>query len=459
MRARIHFRQDDYQGALPRLDQALATSNGDQALWLMRAKCGQRLGRWPIQAESLEHALALGPVPLDCRTELIGCYLAHHDPERALPYLKAVTGKLPRDAAVQCSYASFWDQEHDSAAAEKLFASAIKVNPKFELAYIGLAKNYLDGRRTEDALRIAGQGLDTVPDSEPLLLFKEDALERLGDLYRARLALNTSAIRSGTVELLRRRARLEDWYGDAAPQAYGGLFSALEKQDAPATDLIQVCQRGVYTALRSEQYDAARKFAQAMAALGDNAGLELINSAFYAGQHYPGGIAEAFLNNPRLPQLYVALNSMDRGAAEEIVKRIPLPTLADLWTGSLVNFSAALAVEGDRAQVPGGASADPIWQRLAGADPRDAVEFFQALVRRDEGRLIAFFYTLSELDVPHQRFFTRSFERTQKFYDLFRDSSETRRGVGHRLSENSFLEFLREVQPNSRWRARFTPAI
>ncbi|MGH9695685.1 MAG: hypothetical protein ACRD5Z_16150, partial [Bryobacteraceae bacterium] len=163
---------------------------------------------------------------------------------------------------------------------------------------------------------------------------------------------------------------------------------------------------------------------------------------------YPGGFVEALVADIRLPQLYLALNSMDRAAAEALVAAVPLWTLAERFSVPLSMFSAALAMNGSSAEVPGGANANAVWQQLAGASPAGAVKFFEALLNKDDGRLIAFFYTLSELDPAHQLFFTRSPARARHFYDLFRESAEMRRGGEHRLSSSSFIEFLRDVPLN-----------
>ena len=125
---------------------------------------------------------------------------------------------------------------------------------------------------------------------------------------------------------------------------------------------------------------------------------KLWKAAFYDRQSYPGGLAEAFLRDPRMPQICYALNVMDRGAAELLLRALPLYTLADHYGFELSQFSAALAVNGERAEVPGREAADTAWQQLTGVNPRDAAGFFHALLNRDNGRLLAFFYTLSHLD-------------------------------------------------------------
>jgi hypothetical protein len=85
---------------------------------------------------------------------------------------------------------------------------------------------------------------------------------------------------------------------------------------------------------------------------------------------------------------------------------------------------------------------------LTGVNPANAIAFFEALLNKDDGRLIAFFCSLSQLDFLHQQFFTRSPERLKRFYDLFRDSADMRRGGEHRIGAGAFVEFLREIPVN-----------
>ena len=173
------------------------------------------------------------------------------------------------------------------------------------------------------------------------------------------------------------------------------------------------------------------------------------STSSYLHEEFPGGLAEAFLSDNRIPELYLALNSMDRAAAQALVASVPLKTLADQYASALSLYSAALALNGASADVPGGTSAAPIWEALSGASPASPAAFFTALLRKDDGRLIAFFYTLSQIDTLHQRFFTRSVERTKRFYELFRTSAEMKRAGERKMSTSSFVEFLREVPLNA----------
>lgn len=67
------------------------------------------------------------------------------------------------------------------------------------------------------------------------------------------------------------------------------------------------------------------------------------------------------------------------------------------------------------------------------------------MLGRDDGRLLAFFFALSELDRPHQAFFTASFERTDRFYHLFSASEDMLRHQSSASRDWSFATLLRSV--------------
>jgi hypothetical protein len=166
-------------------------------------------------------------------------------------------------------------------------------------------------------------------------------------------------------------------------------------------------------------------------------------------EHYTGGLAEGLVTNARVARLFYSLNSMDRDTAKFLVRWVSVRNLEERYSSSLSLYSAALALNGTVADTPGGSRAAPAWQALTGVSPSNAAAFFESLLNKDEGRLIAFFYSLSQLDFQHQLFFTTSPERLKRFYDLFRGSAEMRRGGKYRIGgSGAFVEFLREIPLN-----------
>jgi|HubBroStandDraft_6_1064221.scaffolds.fasta_scaffold00051_17 Flp pilus assembly protein TadD len=164
----------------------------------------------------------------------------------------------------------------------------------------------------------------------------------------------------------------------------------------------------------------------------------------YPTESMPGGFAVALLRVPRMALLYRGLSAINRKCISELLSAVNLKTLNDKYADLLYLYGPALALQGTHAAVPGGAQAEAIWAQLVGAAPAQPGLFFRALLEREDGRLLAFFSTLSELDRPHQVFFTANLQRTNLFYKLFATSEEMQRGPG--AARNSpFTDLLRSV--------------
>ncbi len=165
--------------------------------------------------------------------------------------------------------------------------------------------------------------------------------------------------------------------------------------------------------------------------------------AFFAKKEDLGGFATAVLRFPKLAHLYLALSSLDRKTITELLAAVPLQTLYERHAELLDDFAPALAIEGSHAAVPGGPSAEAIWAQLVGASPDRPGPFFRALLDKDNGTLLAFFFMLSQLDRAHQIFFTATASRTSQFYKLFAAMPGAQR---HSLmSYSAFTDFLRSV--------------
>jgi Tfp pilus assembly protein PilF len=174
-------------------------------------------------------------------------------------------------------------------------------------------------------------------------------------------------------------------------------------------------------------------------------GEEPWRTQFYAKEHYAGGIVEAMCGNLDLAQTYAALGEMDPSAASALVSGLGLKTLEEKYATLLYQYSSSMAVEHGRAEVPGGQPAEAIWAKLAGASPSQPGPFLGALLAKDEGKLLAYYTALGELDIRHQRLFTRNATRAGRFYELFKDSPEIQRSAARHLKSGSFVEFLSEV--------------
>jgi tetratricopeptide (TPR) repeat protein len=158
-----------------------------------------------------------------------------------------------------------------------------------------------------------------------------------------------------------------------------------------------------------------------------------------------GGVLETFAFDPDLAQLYIGLSSLDPPSADALLAGVGIKQLSEKYSGVLRLYSSALTVSAGRVLTPGGPAADANWTQLVGAPPTTPVPFFRALITKDSGNLLAYFFALSQLDGDHQRFFTNTPERTQAFYKLFVETQAAEGNAGTRLRKGSFAGFLREV--------------
>ncbi len=224
---RIHLARSDDAGALPFLDEVLKSDAARRDLWLIRADTALRTGNWNLQADSLEHALALEPAQLTQRTQLIRLYLQHGEKGRALPHVDSAWRDLPSDGAVRAVYADFLEQLSRPADALLLWRKTAEIDPKSEPAHFAIARLLLAKPDIPAALEAAEVGIAAAPTSARLRLARADALAKQGRFYDLRHALEDAAAPADP-ELLRRRAEVEDAFGGDAPSAYRKLAEALE---------------------------------------------------------------------------------------------------------------------------------------------------------------------------------------------------------------------------------------
>jgi tetratricopeptide (TPR) repeat protein len=163
--------------------------------------------------------------------------------------------------------------------------------------------------------------------------------------------------------------------------------------------------------------------------------------SLYPAEKAPGGFAGALSRVPKMSLLYRGLSGMNRKCISELLSAVNLRTLNDKYARLLYLYGPALALQGTHATVPGGTQAEALWAKLVGVSPVQPGPFFRALLEREDGRLLAFFSTLSGLDRPHQAFFTANFERTNHFYKLFAISGEMQQAG----ADSSFKDLLRSV--------------
>ncbi len=173
---------------------------------------------------------------------------------------------------------------------------------------------------------------------------------------------------------------------------------------------------------------------------------------FYVDRGFLGGFTQALAEDMDLAKLYAGISELDEITAEQLVRDFGLRVLHDKYADLLFNHSADLVVRNGRAVVPGGRQSEPVWEKIAGASTSNPRQFFRELLRKDDGKLIAFFSCLMRLDMPRQKFFSASATRTLHFYELFKESPEA--DLKNRRT-TPFQDFISQVPLDSEGHIQF----
>jgi hypothetical protein len=126
-----------------------------------------------------------------------------------------------------------------------------------------------------------------------------------------------------------------------------------------------------------------------------------------------------------------ALLARDRGLLRYIVRSTP----AALWVAG-----RSLKLEKDRVVVPGGSTADPIWEALAGEKVTRPSEFLRVLLSRDSGRLAWFFDAIAAMSADRRALvyghgaIDAQIEQTRALYSTFKSADSN-----WRLEDHPFL--------------------
>ena len=134
-------------------------------------------------------------------------------------------------------------------------------------------------------------------------------------------------------------------------------------------------------------------------------------------KRYPAFI-DAFLADPSLCRLYLALSKMDPATVEELRKVADLEFLK-AFAHVLDFFGALFEVRDGKAVTPGGERARPVWADLVGVSPDRGGEFFKRLVALDDGWLASYFDALLRIEGPLLDYLAEP-ARLRRFYMAIR---------------------------------------
>ena len=167
-----------------------------------------------------------------------------------------------------------------------------------------------------------------------------------------------------------------------------------------------------------------------------------------------GGIAGVLATDGQLAKTCAGLGGMGPPAAAAVISAVGLRDLATRYADVLARDGAAFALAANGVATPGGAEAEPVWRKLAGVSPRNVPAFFRALIEKQQGRLAAFYLALSRGDEAHQRFFTRTSQRAERFLAWYREGEEFRHGQARQV-DGWRTEFFRNLPLDKSGNVRF----
>ena len=167
------------------------------------------------------------------------------------------------------------------------------------------------------------------------------------------------------------------------------------------------------------------------------------------GSKTPGGLAEAFLDTLPAAYLYLAFSKLNKETQVQIIQTFnPKSLLKDHWK-TLYLYGGCLNIKGAEVETPGGAKSAEAWERLIGADHRKIGPFLNALLSKDAGRLMAFYYVLSGLPTVNQQFFTRNSQQLETLYQSFASPGKSLPSPDIFLRRNTiFQDVAREMPLN-----------
>jgi hypothetical protein len=169
-----------------------------------------------------------------------------------------------------------------------------------------------------------------------------------------------------------------------------------------------------------------------------------------------GRLLEVFLDHPPTTRLYAAFGRLTEETQRYLLQAATSEVLLNRHTDLLYAHSSAMLVQNGEMVVPGGAPALPVWEKLAGASPRQPARFIAALLSKDRGKLLAYYHLIIRLPLPTQSFLTQAPSRFQTFYDAY-PFGELQSLKVHRFARSDihFEQLLKEMPLDAQGRIDF----
>ena len=204
----------------------------------------------------------------------------------------------------------------------------------------------------------------------------------------------------GTARLLRQFGWTLDATGESPKIELGDQpADGLRHRIPAALGIDEIAMRDALEAGRNFQFEIHTDNARLVGGIRWAAALKTVPP-------FPGGMAEVFSQDLRFTKAYAGLGAMSVDTALGLISTVGVRALVTQYADVLALCSSAFTVSGGRASTPGGTAAQPVWAKLAGADPAKPATLFRALLTKDGGRLAVFYSVLSQADEKRQRYFT-----------------------------------------------------
>jgi len=255
----VHLGLKDDAGALLYLQAAVSADAKRQDLWFVEASAAERTKENSLAIEALEHGLQLGGWHREESATLIRLYLDSKQDAKAHALATQTIESAPADAGERAWFADALEHEGFREEALAGWKAVLAVRKDDQAAYVRIDRLLLAMGRVQDALDSASQDVGNYPQNPDLYLVKADVENQLGLEYQMHLTLEDGAATTGAISVLTRLAATQDLYGYGAADAYGQLYKALGEG---ASNRKEVLERGCFDAVRDNELDKARQFAE-----------------------------------------------------------------------------------------------------------------------------------------------------------------------------------------------------
>ncbi|MBI4904659.1 MAG: hypothetical protein HY820_13540 [Acidobacteria bacterium] len=131
-----------------------------------------------------------------------------------------------------------------------------------------------------------------------------------------------------------------------------------------------------------------------------------------------GEFIDAFLGDPSLCRLYLAMSKLDPNTANELRKNLTVQRIK-AFSHVLDFFGGMIQIKNGKVPVPGGQKATPGWTDLAGVAPDTGSAFVERLISRDDGWLASYYDSLMRIEGPVLEYLTEP-ARMKRFYGALR---------------------------------------